>query len=237
MFTWECPTCGREVDIAESECPHCSKQAKAAATAVATEHAIAAARPSAEQRADRPAVPMPPRGERAAPLPPPAQRVTVPRRQPAPAWGLRGQHVAIFAVLAVAAVAAGVFFARPDLFRRAPLLQDVPLTEGSGDSGSAYLGEIEVAGVRTWYDTDYKPKVTAVVINHSESAQANVNLKVELRTREASMADTPLASFEIRLDKELGPREARDVQVDLNAMGTLASLPAWHSLRVDLQRL
>jgi hypothetical protein len=45
-----------------------------------------------------------------------------------------------------------------------------------------------------------------------------------------------LASFEIRLDKELGPREARDVQVDLNAMGTLASLPPWHRMRVDLQR-
>jgi hypothetical protein len=235
MFTWECPTCGRELDIAESECPHCTKKAKAAATAVATESAVAAERP-AEQRAARPTVPLPTHGQASSPLPPPAQRVTVPRRQATPAWGLRGKHVAIFLLLAVAAIAAGVFFARPDLFRRAPLLQDVPLAEGSGDSGSAYRGEIEVAGVRTWYDTGYKPKVSAVVINHGETPQTNVSFTVELRTREASKSDTPLASFEIKLDKELAPREARDVQADLTAMGTLASLPSWQQMRVDLQQ-
>jgi hypothetical protein len=229
MFTWECPTCGRELDIVESECPHCTKKAKAAATAVGTENAAtenvaAAGKRPAEQRAEPPHLP-------------PAQRAGAPRRQPpAATWGLQGKHVAVFAVLAVVAIAAAVFFARPDLFRRAPLLEDVPLGEGAGDSGGAYLGDIEVAGVRTWYDADFKPKVSAVVINHSESPQANVSFQVALRTREASTTDTPLASFEIRLDKELGPREARDVQVDLNAMGTLASLPPWHRMRVDLQR-
>ena len=223
MFTWECPTCGRELDIAESECPHCTKKAKAAAIAVAAENVAAPAKRPPEDHAEAPHLP-------------PAQRAAARRRQPPPAWGMQGKQVAIFAVLAVVAVVAAVYFARPDLFRRAPLLQDVPLAEGAGDSGSAYLGEIEVAGVRTWYDADYKPKVNAVVINHSESPQASVVLQVELRTREASAGDTPLATFEIRLDSELGPREARDVQADLNAMGTLASLPPWHRMRVDLQR-
>jgi hypothetical protein len=138
--------------------------------------------------------------------------------------------------LAIAAIAAAVYLARPDLFRSMPQLEEPPLAEGAGDSGSAYLGDIEVAGVRTWYDTDFKPKVSAVVINHSEDPQANVNFKVELRTREASTADIPLASFEIKLDKPLESREARDVQAELNAMGTLASLPPWHQMRVDLQR-
>jgi hypothetical protein len=226
MFTWECPTCGRELDIAESECPYCSKKAKAASTSVATENAVDAEKP-------RP-------GEPVAPphLPPPAQRGTAPRRPPPQAsWGLQGKHVAIFAVLALLATALAVFFARPDLFRRGPQLEDVPLAEGTGDSGSAYVGDIEVAGVRTWYDADYKPKVSAVVINHGENPQANVAFKVALRTREASTVDTPLASFEIRLDSPLQPREARDVQVDLNAMGTLASLPPWHTMRVDLEPL
>jgi hypothetical protein len=222
MFTWECPTCGRELDIAESECPYCSKKAKAAATAVATENAAATGQRPAEEHT-------------APPHLPPPQRAAAPR--PARAtWGLQGKQIAIFGLLAVVAIAAGVFLARPDLFRRAPQLEDVPLAEGSGDSGSAYLGDIEVAGVRAWYDADYKPKVNAVVINHGETPQKNVNLKVELRTREAAMSDTPLASFEIHLDKELAPREARDVQADLTAMGTLASLPPWRSTRVDLQQ-
>jgi hypothetical protein len=225
MFTWECPTCGREVDIVESECPNCSKKGKAAVTAVATERA-AAGKPGAEVR---PA---------AAHLPPPAQRATAPRPRPAQAsWGLQGKHVAIFAVLALLAVAVAVYFARPDLFRRGPQLEDVPLAEGAGDSGSAYLGNVEVAGVRTWYDSDYKPKVSAVVINHGESPEGNVKFKVELRTREASTSDTPLASFEIQLNDALKPREAREVQADLNAMGTLASLPPWQRMRVDLKPL
>jgi hypothetical protein len=222
MFTWECPKCGREIDIAESECPHCSQQGKAASTVVATEQ------PPAPKVAAPQSLPTPSRGAAAGPRPRQAP--------PAGSWGLQGKHIAIFAVLAVVAIAAAIFFARPDLFRSAPPFEEVPLAEGAGESGSAYLGDIEVAGVRTWYDAEYNPKVNAVVINHSESAQAGVNLLVEMRTREASTADTPLASFEIQLKEPLGPREARDVQFDLKAMGTLASLPPWHEMRVDLQR-
>ena len=218
MFTWECPTCKRELDIAESECPHCSQKGKAASTAVATE------RPPAPKVRAPESLPAPSRAAAHRPAP------------PAGSWGLQGKHIAIFALLAVVAIAAAVFFARPDLFRSATPFQEVPLGEGAGEAGSAYLGDIEVAGVRTWYDAEYKPKVNAVVINHSESPQAAVNLLVEMRTREGSTADTPLASFEIQLDDALGPREARDVEFDLQAMGTLASLPPWHQMRVDLQR-
>jgi hypothetical protein len=223
MFTWECPTCGREVDIVESECPNCSKKGKAAATAVATERA-ASERPGVKEHV-------------AAPQLPPAQRSAAPRVPAQASWGLQGKHVAIFAVLALVAVAVAVYFARPDLFRFGAETGDVPVAEGAGDSGAAHLGDIEVAGVRTWYDSDYKPKVSAIVINHSESPQANVGFKVELRTREASTTDTPLASFEIRLKDALQPRESREIQGDLNAMGTLASLPPWHHMRVDLQPL
>lgn len=220
MFTWECPKCGRELDIAESECPHCSQKGKAASTAVATE--------------PKPAAKAPARG-----LPQPAARRTPePWEQPRPSasWGVQGKHIAIFGLLALVAVAAAVFLANPDLFRSQPQLEDVPLGEGSGESGSAYLGSIEVAGIRTWYDPDYKAKVTAAVINHSDSAQGSVNLRVALRTREASLTDTPLASFEIQLDEALGPREARDIEADLTAMGTLASMPPWYEMRVDLER-
>jgi hypothetical protein len=149
---------------------------------------------------------------------------------------MQGKHVAIFLVFAAVAVAAAVYFARPDLFRSPLQLEDVPLGEGAGDSGSAYLGDIEVAGVRTWYDANYKPKVNAVVIHHGEEPQSNVSFRVELRTREAAIGDTPLASFEIRLDQALGPREIRDVEADLTAMGTLVSLPPWHQMRVDLRQ-
>jgi hypothetical protein len=149
---------------------------------------------------------------------------------------MQGKYVAVFLVFAALAIGAAVYFARPDLFRTPLQLEEVPLGEGAGDSGSAYLGDIEVAGVRTWYDADYNPKVRAVVINHSDDPQSNVSFHVELRTREAAAGDTPLASFDIRLDQELGPREIRDVEADLTALGTLVSLPPWRQMRVDLQQ-
>jgi hypothetical protein len=165
-------------------------------------------------------------------MPPPAAR----RRQPSSSWGIQGKHVAIFLVIALVATGIAVYLARPDLFRRAAILENVPDSVGSGDSGAAYVGDIEIAGVRTFYTPDYKPKASAVVVNHGESAQW-VNFRVTLRTREAAMSDAPLATFDIRLDKQIDPGKIVEYTADVTAMGALASLPPWHQMRVDLQPL
>jgi hypothetical protein len=210
MFTWECPTCGREIDIAESECPSCSQRKKAADTAAAQKPVAAA---------------LPPR---------PAKARQAPRAAGA-SWGSQTKHLALFGLLVLLTAAAAAYLAMPQLFRP-DTPEEAAVAEGSGDAGSAYLGGVEVAGIRPVYDADFKTKVKAVVINHGESAQSNVDLQVALRTRQSSTRDTPLASFRIQLDEAIGPNESREVEVDLITFGTLASLPPWHQLRVDLSR-
>ena len=136
----------------------------------------------------------------------------------------------------VAAVAAALFFSRPSLFSGdgGLVLEDVP-EEAAGAAGSASFGDLQVAGVRTWYTPDHKPKVRAVIINHAEVPRSGIDLQVHLRPVEAPVSTPPLASFSIRISEELGPQQSRDVETDLMAMGTLASFPKWNELRLDLE--
>ena len=138
-------------------------------------------------------------------------------------------------VLALA-VAAALFSSRASLFSSDPGLQleDVPDAAPAG-AGSAYLGDLQVAGVRTLYTADYKPKVRAVIINHGEVPRSGINVQVHLWPVEAPSTAPPLASFSIAIDGELAPQEARDIETDLTAMGTLASFPKWNKLRLELE--
>ena len=140
-------------------------------------------------------------------------------------------------IVLVVAVVAALFSSRPTLFSGDGLaLEDVPeAAAGTSGAGSAAFGDLQVTGVRTWYTPDHKPKVRAVIINHGEVPRSGINLQVYLRPAQAEADAPPLASFSIRLDEALEPQQIRDVETDLMAMGTLASLPKWDKLRVDLE--
>lgn len=82
MFSWICPTCGRDVPPSQTDCPHCAERAREAAAAAAM------APPMAPPQAGPWQQPMPPQGLapqppawQQAPPPPPA-----PPQQPPPAW-------------------------------------------------------------------------------------------------------------------------------------------------------
>ena len=138
----------------------------------------------------------------------------------------------------VTAVVAALFFSRPSLFHgdSGLALEGVPEeAAGAMGAGSAVFGDLQVAGIRTWYTPDHKPKVRVVIINHGEVPRTGIDLQVHLRPAAAPADAPPLASFSIRLDEELGPRQIRDIETDLMALGTLASFPKWDKLRVDLE--
>ncbi len=136
----------------------------------------------------------------------------------------------------VAAVVAALFFSRPSVFsgNGGLQLQDVPGAAANA-AGSASFGDLQVAGVRTLYTPDYKPKVRAVIINHGDVPRSGIDLQVHLRPVQAPAAAPPLASFSIAIDEELAPQEARDIETDLMALGTLTSFPKWNELRLDLE--
>jgi hypothetical protein len=139
-------------------------------------------------------------------------------------------------VVLVVAIVLAVYFARPQFFSKAGLqLENIPDTAPDVlSSGTAAQGDLQVAGIRTFYDGEYKPKVRAIVINHGEAPIESVNLEVQLRPPQASPLTAPLASFKIEL-QNLGSNESREIETDLTALGTLAALPPWHEVRIDLR--
>lgn len=216
MFTWVCTQCGREVDVAESECPYCGQPEE-----------------KPEEAPTEKLPPVAPSSGKPAP-PPPTQQPEQPRQPAAqpPALTVKTSHLVLFGVVLLAAIMAAVYFSRPDLlkFEEIPMAIQDAIPESFG---RAAAGSIEVSGIRTWYDNESRPRVKALVTNHGEEAQPNVMLEVALRPSEAPRDSQPLATFEIRLSEPLEPLAYAEVETELHAAGTLSALPAWHRIRVD----
>lgn len=215
MFTTECPKCGREIDVGETDCPYCGTSAEA-------------------QSADRPA---PAPAARRVPRSQPVQRLRRAPRKSA-AWPVPPLFLAILAAVFVAAIGGIVYYTSPGLFGGGQKLTLENVGEGSEDwgVGSASVGDLEVAGVRTWWDQESeKLKVRAVVVNHGDIPMNQVDLKVHLRSRNSPASASPLASFDLRLDEELGPLQSRDIEADLASLAHPSALPPWNEIRIELE--
>ncbi|HYM13751.1 MAG TPA: hypothetical protein VEU62_23635 [Bryobacterales bacterium] len=93
---------------------------------------------------------------------------------------------------------------------------------------------IEVAGIRMSYDSQNRPQVRALVINHGEAGLRGATLKVTLRPSSSASDAPPLATFSVRLASEIKPGESKEVRAPLDALATLAAMPAWRKLRADV---
>ncbi len=81
MFSWICPTCGRDVPPSQTDCPHCAERAKEAAAAAAAAPPIPMQPPMPPPGAwQQPIPPQQPVWQQAPPPPPP------PPQQPPPVW-------------------------------------------------------------------------------------------------------------------------------------------------------
>ncbi len=256
MFTWECPKCGKELDVDAQSCSKCgeqfglpdtaegiapvSKPAASARVAPAAAASVPSPTPSPTKPPPaatvRPSAPPPPGPAVSKPAPLPQEFVPPPTPvQAAPAAGIQGKHLVAVVVVLVIAIGSAVYVARPNLFGSAPKLEleDVPDSEQIGLAAAAF-GDLQVAGIRALYTEDLKAKVRAVVINHGEMTQSGLYLQARLSPKEAPLASPPLASFVIELDEDLGPQESREIEADLMTLGTLASFPPWKDLRIEL---
>ena len=131
-----------------------------------------------------------------------------------------------------------MYYTSPGLFGGGQKLTLENVGEGSEDwgVGSASVGDLEVAGVRTWWDQESeKLKVRAVVVNHGDIPMNQVDLKVHLRSRNSPASASPLASFDLRLDEELGPLQSRDIEADLASLAHPSALPPWNEIRIELE--
>jgi hypothetical protein len=84
------------------------------------------------------------------------------------------------------------------------------------------------------YDSQNRPQVRALVINHSEEGLRGATLKVTLRPASSASDAAPLGSFTVRLASDIKPGESREIRAPLDALATLADIPPWRKLRADV---
>ena len=239
MFTWKCPKCEREIDIAETECPACTGREVAAPAAVQEkpESPAPTAAPATVVPERRPAPAVPQVYDHGPTLPPPVPESTAPASTPG-AMSVGPKQLLFFMGVLVVSVIGAVYLAQPDLFDfgGGPSMSTAPELEAA-PPGAAIVGDLEVSGVRFWYDDNIKPRVRALVINHSENVKRHVELTVELRPAEARADSPSLASFDLRLNAFLGGLASAEVETELRASGTLQSLPPWSEMRVSVREM
>jgi hypothetical protein len=233
MFTWVCQRCGKEVDIAEIECPFC--KADTGGTELGSAHG--AARGPVEE--DYPAKAEAPAARADQPLPPPRRMAppasTVPRPEPPPhPLAIRPLHLALFLLVLLLSLAAAIYFARPDLFA----FEGVSLPKlPSAEVAPLQDGPIEVAGIRAWRDAEAKLRVRAVMVNHTAGTYPERRWRVILRDPAAEEDAPAAASFDVELEEPLEGRASREVETELLAPEGLTALPEWNRIQVQIEAI
>lgn len=235
MFSFDCPECGRELGVGDTVCPGCGarivEDSELERPAPRPKPRPATRPPAVTARADVPDPVAPSsriaesqQGQRARPEPPP--------------FSVQPKHLALVGLLLLASVLAALYVSRPGLFSAGAGLaledvEDAPALLPA--TGSVSYGDLQIAGIRTWYTDNHEPRVKAVIINHGEAPRSGIVFEVSLSPLESPPSAPPLARFTIRIDDELGALASREIEADLLAMGTLASMPAWNKIRILLE--
>lgn len=211
MFTWVCPNCGKEWDVAVKECPECRDRAAAGAQT---------APPAAEPEV----VPeTPPGGFRFWIL--------------LIAGALVGVALLVFWVRYRAAhpSAAPEPAAKGGAKLSTPSLPPPEPVPEAGQSSSVSARDVEVAGVRMSYDAQNKAQVRALIINHGDEPLERATLTVTLRPGSSAPGSPPLARFEVKIASPVKPGDSREIKAPLETFATLAAMPRWGDLRADVE--
>ena len=178
MFTWVCPSCSKEWDLSVKECPECA----------------------------------------AKPAPPPDQPAQIPDH-PAQSRDREGADLRFWLLLGLG-TAVGVTglvswvryqSRRPPQHavagRGAPKVElSTPASEPGPESASVGLArDIEVAGIRLFYDSQNKPQVRAILINHGDEGLRNATVAVTLRPASSARDSPPLARLTAKIASEIEP--------------------------------
>jgi len=214
MFTWECPTCGRDLDVSLKTCPDCA--AGESKSDEATPEAAASVAPVEE--------------------PGSVPEVSKAAASPPSAFSLTPKHLLLFVFLLGGAVAAAIFLARPELLPE-PKLPVAWREPGPVEQpGRGNNDPLEIAGIRLTESEEGKPVVRAVIVNHGSQAVKKAAMAVALREFGAPVDAPPEVAFTLQLEEELEAGASREVDVPLEEAPD-SGLPRWGRLRVDVRRL
>lgn len=217
MFTWICPTCGREVPPAYDECPDCAAKGKAG-------------EPPAQA-----APPAPPPGpERSAtPVPPPQAALYAP---PPPRPGVPTWLLAILFAFAFLGVGAGVYWL-VNYFRGGTQAASVPIETSAvkGHSKEHPLQKyVEVSGIRFVENAKHDIEARFVVINHSGADVTDLAGAVNVWGRTAKSEEEAAGSFRFTMPS-LGPYESKEGIAPLSTKLKVYELPDWQNVSAEVQ--
>lgn len=213
MFTWICPTCGREVPPAYDECPDCAAKAK-----------------SPERPAET-AAPPPPLPPSPAAAPPPVYAVPPPSKG-VPTWLLS----VLFAVVFVA-VGAGIYWVAHSM-RGGPQspastkLEPVPpKTPPKEHPLQRY---VEVTGIRFVQTPKKETEARFVVVNHSGADITDLAGTVNIWGRTDKSEEEAAGSFAFRVPS-LGPYESKEQTAVVKTKLKAYELPDWQNVSTEVQ--
>jgi hypothetical protein len=228
MFTWICPQCGREVPPAYNECPDCTGKG-AGSSAPAPQGQPQGPASTVMTAPPPPQAPPADRWPRA--IPPEPKGISL------PPW-LMG---IVFAILFIA-VGAGAFFGIKHFSSSnetsagtpptAP--EKAPQTAAGKAKSSALQKYVEVVGLRLTEESNKKPQVRFVVVNHSGAEIADLAASVNLWARTAKSDEEAVGTFSFKVTS-LGPYEVKEMSALLNTKLRVYELPDWQNLVADVQ--
>jgi len=229
MFTWICPTCGREVPPAYDECPDCAAKNKPASEANAAN--VAPPPPAG------PAPPGPPPAYTPPPAPappqyaPPAQYAPPPAGPRFPTWLL----AVLFALLLVCLGGAVIWFVhRSSAPQQASAAAPVPPPSAATLAKESELQKyIEVAGIRFTETPKQTTDARFLVINHSGADISDLSGTVNIWGR-AGKTEEAAGSFSFHLPS-LGPYESKEVTAPVTTKLRVYELPDWQFITTQVQ--
>jgi len=220
MFTWICPTCGREVPPSYAECPDCAAKAKAGAAAPGADSAPAS--PPATAVAAAPPAP------NSIQVPPPR-----PPQAAVPTWLL-----AVLFALAFAAVGGGIYWlvhyfgSRTQASVTAPT-PDAPPVLPAGAKESAIQKYIEVSGIRFQESPKDATLARFLVINHSGADITDLAATVQIWAR-AGKTEEADGTFSFKLPS-LGPYESKEAVAAVTTKLKVYELPDWQFINTQVR--
>jgi len=247
MFTWICPTCGREVPPAYDACPDCAAREKSAAQPAET---------AAQPAPPLPANPAPPPPVAAAPPPPPPPAYTPPPPPPPPAYvppsaapfasaqyapppsaGLPTWLLSILFAFAIVGLGAGIYWAI-GYFKGGTQAASIPAatpppakTQATPNPLQKY---VEVAGIRFVETPTHETEARFVVINHSDADITDLAGNVNIWGRTAKSEEEAAGTFSFKIPS-LQPNESKEATAPLSTKLKVYELPDWQNVSTEVQ--
>jgi hypothetical protein len=216
MFTWICPTCGREVPPAYKECPDC------AARGVAPPPEAAAMPPAPPATGpEQPAVQVPV-------VPPP---VAAPPPHGLPTWLLT-----VLFIFAFVGLGASVYWVAHVIRGSNAAAYAPPETAPIRHTGKEHPLQkyIEVTGIRFLENAKKEPEAHFVIINHSGADINDLAGTVNIWGRTERSEEEAAGNFSFKIPS-LGPYESKDLTAPVNTKLKVYELPDWQNISAEVQ--